>query len=365
MKENIKIAIVYHNQDMDGLMSGALAKLTFETIKKFIPEIEYDIIGYNYGKNPDEDIWLDSINNHYDFYQFIDVTPPIEWLSLMSVRESIIYIFDHHKPVYEQIQKLSITSRLNNLYFHYYFNENYCGVYIYWKELLSKDNWLNDYFWLNNLIKDKEIKQHIISELKTKIDTNFYFDLIQLVDQYDTWKWQDNENNICWNALYVNEFFLNFKTIEDFYNVCFCFDFNIPYILKHGKRISEFKNNESLNKKHYIKVINGETICIINDKASIYHINNVKDKIKLSLENEKLTHEFFDKKLDEYRFVSCIIFYHDIDFGNDIPMINLSVRQIEENFDCNNFVKGFFGIGGGHRGSAGCRIELNKFLKLI
>jgi len=350
--KNMKIAIIHHNADMDGLMSGALAKLTFETIKKFIPEIEYDIIGYNYGKNPDEDIWLDSIKNHYDYYQFIDVTPPIEWLSLMSVRESIIHIFDHHKPVYEQINIL-------NTPLHYYFDDNNCGVYIYCQELLSKDN------WLNLLIKDNEIKQHIISELKTKIDTEFYFSLIQLVDQYDTWKWQNNENNICWNALYVNEFFLNFKTIEDFYNVCFCFDFNIRYILKHGESISNFKKYESLNKKHYIKVINGETVCIINDKASIYHINNVKDKIKLSLENEKLTHEFFDKKLDEYRFISCIIFYHDIDFGNDIPMINLSVRQIDENFDCNNFVKSFTENGGGHRGAAGCRIEMNKFLKLI
>lgn len=328
----MKVAIIHHNGDMDGLMSGTLAKLTWETIQNFNSEVVYNIFGYNYGKNPDEDVWLDYLSNEYDYYQFIDVTPPITWLTAMSVRKSTIHIFDHHKPVFEQIQTLPIA-RNNNESFIYYFNENYCGVYIYWLELLSKINFIDDSLLTN--------KENILNNLRKFIDTTFYYELIKLVDQYDTWKWQNNENAINWNALYVNEFFLNYKTIDEFYQICFG-NIKLSNIIDKGETISEIKSQIAKNTKHFLATINNYQMCIINDKASIYHINNVKSL---------------------YPDVVGIIFYKDLNLL--FSTINLSVRQIDKTFDCNEFVKSISTNGGGHQGAAGCQIMIGNFLNLI
>ena len=191
-------------------------------------------------------------------------------------------------------------------------------------------------------------------DLRIIFDNKRIYDLIVLVDSYDTWKWQ---NEIDDTPLYVNEYFLRFKTLTEFYTKIFLTNIEISSIKSVGKKISQIKKDICKNIKHSIVTINQQKFIIINDKASIYHIDNVLNKVnfdnrRLILENEN------------YSQTMAIIFYQSIDFVNN--KINLSVRQIYDNFDCSNFVKIISNNnGGGHSAAAGCQLSINEFINLI
>jgi hypothetical protein len=346
----MKIAIIFHSADMDGLMSGTLAKKTFEIINECFPGIfEYDLIGYNYGKNSKEDIWLNFEDNHYDYYQFIDVTPPLFWLEniyfLLANNLVKIDIFDHHKPVYDEISEIDIFKN-NNLI--YYFDNEFSGAYIYWINIL-KFNWINKFLENIEILNNSKI-QNLKSLLKSEFDNYLFSNLLELVDSYDTWKWQNNKtkNNF---ALYLNEFFFLHKNVEDYYNIVFDANYDSQKILRKGKEISEIRKDLSKNIKHLFVTINRQRFVIINDKASIYHIDNIKDR-----------YNTIDNK--EYVASNAVIFYQSIDFIDN--KINLSIRSLNDNFDCNYFVKSISpNNGGGHKGSAGCQLSINGFYNLI
>lgn len=367
----MKIAVIFHSGDMDGLTSGALATRTFDLLKSNFPDLslDYEIIGYNYGKNPEEDLWLDFNKGFYDYYQFIDITPPIEWLKtmkpLIESNKVKIEIFDHHKPVYNEIQKLEITSGI----FHYYFDENYSGAYIYYVNLLMPKPWyyilVHDLFGATSIIDKFSIKKRyrdFLILLKSRIDTNYLFDIVKLVDSYDTWKWKNNEKQ-NYDALALNEYFLQHKDVKSYYEILFNQNFDISLMLTYGWTMIKINMRLASERKHFFfnwKYKN-QNFIIINSKANVYDID-VVNEIKTEALNQELG-QILNPELEQYSNIKAILFYNNIDFSSN--KINFGVRQIDKEFDCNDFIKEFTnGNGGGHQAASGGQMCLTDFIKL-
>lgn len=365
----MKIAIIHHNADMDGLTSGTLATKTFQLLKSNFPELDFDyeIIGYNYGKNPEEDLWLDINKSIYHYYQFIDITPPIEWLKmvqpLIETNKIRIEIFDHHTPVYNEIQKLEINSEN-----FYYFDENYSGAYIYFVNLLIKNSWhysfIFDLFGAISFIDKFSVKKrynNFISLLKEIIDTPQLFDIVKLVDSYDTWKWKKNEEKQNYDALALNEYFLQYNKVENYSEILFNKNIDISLMLTYGWQMIKLNSRFASERKHLFFNYKNENFVIINTKANVYDIDIITGK-KIQALNQELN-QVLNPEYEKYSNIDAILFYNNIDFLSD--KINFSVRQINKDFDCNSFIKELTnGNGGGHSAASGGQMNITDFLKL-
>lgn len=352
-----RFAIIHHDGDLDGLMSGTIATKVFETI--FVNSNEnftYDIIGYNYGKDPIKDSWLDvgSFMEPYTHYQFIDVTPPLSWLKenqdLIISGKINVTIFDHHENAYVEIFK-ELPNIVASINFSYFYTKDYCGALIYNNSLFfSSGNWIEKFF------PDEDENHNIQTELKYILHEKEFKKLLHNVDSYDTWKWKnvESEENINWFALAINEYFLQFKDVNDYYYAIFEETYRFMTFVNKGMDIINFKQNQSKMNKHLIcDNIHMNKVCIINAKANTYDVENV---------NEKINSEDFP----EYQNIKCILFYQSLDFIND--KINISLRTLnqESKFDCNKFIKLITsGNGGGHQAASGGQMSIMDFVNLV
>lgn len=363
MKTKPNILIIHHSADLDGLTSGTIATKLFEIFKELSPlEFTHQVIGYNYGKNPEIDTWLKSSENQYTHYQFIDITPPLFWLELNQDRiltgEIKISIFDHHQSAYNDIRNLlPLVFKSHN--FEYYFDVKYCGAFIYHEMTCGMPSiWIRNIFGNNAYdLFNKQIKKYF--------ETYEFLDLVSLVDSYDTWKWKTNYESPYYLALAVNEYFLQFKTVQEYYKIIFAEDFNIKNVINIGLEIINFKIKQAKLNKHLICNIYDVTVCIVNNIANIYDIDIITEKQKLGF-NQELSGKNHNAELEVYSKVKCILFYNNIDFIND--KINLSLRALgnKNNFDCNKFVKRITNNnGGGHFAASGGSMLLSEFNKLI
>jgi len=391
-KKEFKVAIIHHSADMDGLFSGSLASIVFEIIKSKLQKecnIDYDIIGYNYGKDSSIDTWLNiNIANQYDYIQFIDITPPEFWLDIINedlnfFNKTQIDIFDHHKSAFEII-KSKFPLIYNHINFNYYFDSEYCASYIYFVNLFaSKNRWFDKLITTKVLFSKSFIRRFEVNKLISviKSDINLLLNtknnnnLLKIVDLYDTWKWKNNQKEPILEALYLNEYICQYKSDDIILGISILLEkspeHNLNIILGKGKLISEYKKLLSEKQKHLLIKFeesenspkNNEYFILINDKANSYSIEKIEN-IKFKAICQPLSGPNHDTNLEKYISVVAIIFYNDMDIPNN--KMNISVRGIFKQFDCNLFVKWLTNNnGGGHFSAAGGSLTYNQFFNLI
>jgi oligoribonuclease NrnB/cAMP/cGMP phosphodiesterase (DHH superfamily) len=370
MNKKFKVLVVHHNNDLDGIFSGVLATKFYEIFSREVPNeyFEYEIVGYNYGKDESVDTWLNPFDKDgfkkYDHIQFIDVTPPIKYFDnvfkLMHDRELCVEIFDHHQYAFNSIMDIfkEDESLVNdNLIYHYHGDK--CGAKIFYDCVIHDNFWilmLNENINYNtNIFNDKEktLKKYT-KNIRESIDNSFITKsisyLIDLVDSYDLWKWKnETPNNI--DALALNEYFLQWDYETVIYEkICECILFNytkkqiLENVLHKGHRMIEFKTLESFKEKHILLDLYDIKFVVVNAKANVYSIDNILSKFG-----------------DEYSFA---LFYKNMDFVNGV--VNISLRSINNDFDCNAFVKKITdNNGGGHKSASGGQMKISKFIDLL
>ena len=387
-----KVLTVYHNADTDGIMSAILAIRAKKLVMKnksinYIDNFDWSIIGYNYGKKIEKDPWLalvDSENNLlYNYIQFVDITPPLEYLKkclpYLISGELSIDIFDHHANVYTDINELfekEIYQMKYSISFNYYYNNKYSGAFIYWDSLFNS-NWIIDRFqflfahkikeenifsnFKNSILKPlnkyniseygiivKSIKQTISDD----INTAEMYNLIGIVSQWDTWAWYKSKN---FKALYFNEGFMKLfkvnsnENIHDLYNRIFLGNdkFNNHFLnntIDYGEPLSAINFEISKTTKHELFSFAGWNFVAINKSANYYDTEHVKQK-------------YYGKYLD------AVVYYTTSLLNNTV---NISIRSITDLVDCNKVVKMMTnGFGGGHFSAAGGQTSVNEFFNLL
>lgn len=376
--KKFKVAVIHHNNDMDGFISGCLARRYFDMYMGFTgaDNIEVDIIGYDYEKTVEEASWLNLIdeknNLKYDYIQFIDCTPPIKFLheykDWICDGELKIHIFDHHEAACQKILlDFVISNRLqDSKQFKIFFNKETCGAKIYWSSLITHVL-IPDFFSkglkhtdsLLGVVFDSFNNKKILKDFQKSVTSYFvtteFANFIQLVNDYDLWFWYNNMEPKGWNAMYLNEFLTQIyrsnnptKSIDVIYQQFFLSPKFMPNemiqaYLNRGESIAALKEDFSKQTKIVVYNMLGKTIAIIQGKVQFFETERV---------------------INEYPNVDGVLYYS---FDLEKQIVTMSLRQCKKHFDCNVFVRLLVGPenGGGHPGAAGGAMSIIEFLNQI
>lgn len=178
--DQIKMAIIYHSADPDGLMSAYLLKKIYENIS----HIDITMIPWNYNKDAE---WLTNFVD-FDIYLFGDICPTSEWVTdkyidIKSEKIKII-IFDHHKDRHDSLI------------------ENY-----------------PEFFDNNNFIySEKYSASYLINKNKSHLLNNNYDEIVSLISDYDVWAFDAPEFDIKLKekVLCFSEFLFQHNDFSDF-----------------------------------------------------------------------------------------------------------------------------------------------------
>lgn len=228
------INVFYHRKDLDGISSLFMVQNFFDKIENHIPIycIPYD---YSDAENFNWAIMNGNLNI------FVDVTPPMEvLLTIDDVKHpnTKFFIIDHHATFYtEFIKHRSLL--IANLDWTYYYNPYYCATKMLHNIMAETDYVKNitpssivldskhTEVLVNETVfalfhktlveygaieKTEETEENTVSEPDTNICGMSDIQLqqyVDLVDEYDTWKWYDksDESNHNWSALILNNHF--------------------------------------------------------------------------------------------------------------------------------------------------------------
>jgi hypothetical protein len=408
---NYKVAVIYHSQDLDGITSGALAKIVSNILRSEM-RLDVDLIGYNYGNDSVIDKWLDTDQVKYDRYQFIDITPPNQWLESVA---NIVYdadnawlpkidIFDHHQDKFDQISENEKISRMMITYvgvfppMNYFFLPDKSGALIYYDSLKDLDYWINDlidsvdktqYIDKAGLLKKLFPKRYIVRQIEKLLGEWVYseqlHDFIKLVSKYDTWQWypkwleealKGEGHSSAWEPLALNEWLYSqgYENINMEWLFEKLFGRERADWVKKSNGITLGVNNykfisiglDQIEKKRkaakaknytFTKLLGREAIMVF-DYISFYESQAMNDVRISSVE--------IDEK-DWKRSVRAaeVLISYRFDFTKQI--IKLSFRSlIGSDVDCCSLAK-TVGIdnGGGHYAAAGCRVSFERFNELF
>lgn len=244
-----KILLIYHNADVDGLMSGYLLQKYFDNQK-----ISYDIVGYNYEKDAD---WM-HVKQMYSEYWFVDVTPTKEWFEKICQTNIKVNIFDHHKNRYEILYPISVANKNTNIEYRFASSISGCEIFA----------------------------NYCFQDFVEKI-----YRLINIVSLYDTWKFVEN------SGVFTKEEILNVVTCLQQYTNLDDFSNKID-----SSTLKELNHEGSGLVKKIIsdneEIIKNGTIIKINDNYCFIYIG---------YPNYWLTNKLFDINFD-IDFTMGIIF---------------------------------------------------------
>lgn len=394
-QKTVKNLTIYHDADMDGVTSGILALKLRELVlinKSIVVHedaLSWDIIGYDYGKDSNIDTWLNLIDSNgellYDNIQFIDITPPLEFITkaipYMNENKLNIHIFDHHENAFNSIiEELNKNEFLININpsFSYFFDPNFSGAYIFKYFILNNNDWIFKLFgfYFNYVMFEsknifiefykKTIHKHVdeFAQIKNTFDieiqkafNNEHINkFVDNVSTYDTWKWYESKDEKI--PLALNEAFMQtwksevnedlLMMVKKFFVLSdHGYTFS-PYIfntlLHTGYDIVDYKQNESFSTKHELVTFFDKKLAIINNRANFYDSENIKELYP----NGDVVGVLYCNP--EYVFDS----------------IKLSIRIIDDKTDGNELMKLITeNNGGGHKFAAGGKTKLTRFLYLI
>jgi hypothetical protein len=408
--ENYLMLIVHHSTDMDGLISGAFALQAMKILRSEF-RLNVKVVGYNYGKDTKVDEWLDTNQVRYDHYQFIDVTPPLEWIEKVSDSiltdtygdnsgwNPMIELFDHHKGVYDKIVESDRCLALmgldygDRLAMQYYYSPNECGALIYLNSLTSNK------FWLDNLVSrltneesiNKAIRQifpikygkkQVRKQLDMWLTNKEVFDLAKIVSKFDTWAWYAEwieagsvgSENSPWvmRPLALNEWFWGLD--RDCFNADWvnqqlfgtnCGDWlpsniyrpNYEKMVSYGFSQIARKVKEAKNKMYSFAYFDGMVSVITAGSISFYESEYIRS---LRGNAPKEGTESIQWAIDN----SLVLVSYKLDLTKWV--CKYSFREIGANFDCASLAaKVGKDNGGGHFGAAGCRTTVDEFYGLV
>lgn len=336
-----KTLIIYHDSDLDGWCSRYLLE------KIYSGDAMYQ--GYNYGnpsaegkKLADEDWWL---KLNCDDYIFADITPTETFIDKIieynknGIKKNI-YIFDHHISRYNSIMEKygEYINTSDDCIIKYYFDNNYSGCRIIQNCILS------------TFITKMEYKNY------PKFPEQFYGEytkecfirvkwkkLIDLIDSYDTWKFdslEDEQEKL--NILGVINYL--YSKINNYIKFKIEIDLKFNSINEYSKLGKLIINQiETDNKKAITK---GRIIPV--QEANFYFVG-------------RYPNYFLGEHIKRNYKVSGYIGYQ-IDLNTN--KVSLSIRTFD-NTDASKVAKYFDENGGGHKNAAGCSIPLSQFYELL
>ena len=222
----MKVLIISHESDIDGMGSVVLGKLAFD---------EVDYILSDTPKLPDviQELYDNNRIHEYDMIYVTDMWLSDPWLTKIANDRELngkFYVFDHHKSAIEEsfdrypFTKIKIADELGKC----------CGTSIFYGYLQSN----------NYLEKNKGIYQ-----------------FVELTRKYDTWEWKTRYNDNEANELNI---LFNILGTED-------------YISRMYSKLKDNPNNFNLdeNEKFAIKYKEKQ----INEQVAIYAKNIYERKI--------------------------------------------------------------------------------------
>jgi len=221
----MKIKIIYHNADLDGVFSGLL----LEEEAQRSNFLNFDSLGYNYGESFD----LDNILS-YDQVWIADVCFDIQTMLKIAQKSKLVW-FDHHASAYQDYLKLRKE-----------FEE--AGAEIYFPDLSDWNHSATDVIW-----------RHRTGEYPTYQNQKLYY----LLGRYDIF---DKSDMDLWNnEILPLQRFLNvfISSPKDFIDL----KLSIPSIevwIEMGKKIieKERKNAQKNYSKLFYREFRGKKVLV-------------------------------------------------------------------------------------------------------
>lgn len=240
------IQIFYHEKDLDGWASGAIAKEVFEDVDKI------ELIPYDYHK---EDKLDSLINIEADAIYFVDCSASPEKLKEYDDKYNNIFVIDHHKSFIEKAQGYKIKGLQDTsmsgceLCFRYFISRKsiipepikLLGRYDVWDNS-NKEEWKNrilpyqmgmrlraidpkndteEGFWYKALAYDGETVRNIIEEGKL-INKYQEIDDAKQVKNNSFESIFDGKKVICMNSTRSNSNLFNSIWDENKYDMMLC-----------------------------------------------------------------------------------------------------------------------------------------------
>jgi hypothetical protein len=430
MNRRYRMLVVHHSADMDGLMSGAIAKKALEIVSK---ELDFDAehVGYNYGTDPKQDKWLDIIAEPYDHYQFIDVTPPLDWIEkTFSMKgqtlrldngpwHPVVEVFDHHPFVYKGWQQLigDMTEAMKDTedwpsdHVKWWFCSDESGAKIYHNSLYEMRFWIDPLIdrlnmdgnvigRIRNLLPKRKMRSAIREGLDRWLTQKYFQPIVDMVSRFDTWGWYAEWSAIpaaqrdeSWaqrsmDPLAFNEWFYGLERSD--FNMQFVYDCFFGRNAGNWKDI-KWKSHEAVlgawepnwvdktnvgwrylrdkqkaaRNKDYTMVIlpgvgpKGNPVHCVTCQGQADHYNS-----QFIRELKTDTDRMASMHLHDWMPASEVLMSYKIDFIKRV--VKLSFRDIGGNINCAELASNVgLDNGGGHEGSAGCRIGLDRFMLLF
>lgn len=319
-----KTVCIYHSKDLDGFMSRYL-------VEKFWLNSDVDFVGYNYESDAN---WM---HEKYNNYIFVDITPPLDWLSKNILIADTINIFDHHRKTISNICNSLYLSTKEDSISYIHENKNIC-IHEPKYESISACKLL--YQWLSITCKEK---------------IHIFHELVEYISLYDTWHFTDLNEKDKNNLLNIIE---SLKTLnyEEFSSLLENINYNtyseIIYKLNiSGSAIRINQNNEAirmLDNSLYHIYVNGENSMqlIIGNLYPTYELECI---LRKEYNTAPLIYVSYSINLQKNNVVFSVRHYP---IQNKKSLIN--ALKIAENFE-----------GGGHPDAAGFTLTISEFSDLL
>lgn len=313
---------LFTDSDLDGVGCVILANIAYgkknvdveycnpytinEKISEFIEKEEYKEYDY---------VYITDLSISLEIADIINTLNPPNFASGFCLGE-MVQLLDHHKS----------AKGLNKYFF--------CYVKEYNDEIKLDFETSGSYMFYEHLINIEDLKPN-----------GYLYNFIDLIRQYDTWEWKDNENLLA-------------KELNDLFHIIGIKEFADSYT---NKLICD--NNPSLFSKRDRMLLKLEQDKI--DKY-IYNKNKTLRKIKI---NEHLVGVVFAEHYVSELGNQLNILNADLNYVAIINMDrSVSFRTTKDNIDLSIIAKSFG--GGGHPKAAGCDLSedliqsfINKLFK--
>lgn len=321
----MKLRIIHHSKDCDGIMSATLAKMVFVDRKnnQYVKQHRWvvpEFYPYNYETDAE---WMHDFNPEETFFIFIDITPTLDWVRSCPAK-TVITIFDHHKLKWSDIMEEAHHNK--NVFINYYFSESKCGskiFYDYIKEEITQGKSFSEVFGVSKVFE-------------TKLEY-----LVGIVDEYDIWSFATNPDKQHRETVRQINAFLSESICE----------------LSFERVINNYSTTEmSRTGFEILRAKLPDNILTINN--SCFDTEN-----KRALFMGKTTYELqstIQELASKDQWGPMLLMFCEEDMEKD--EVSISLRSaIPNTFDCAKEARKLVPTGGGHYEAAGCKMSIKDF----
>lgn len=358
-KQLNKIAFIYHSGDADGYMSALLFADLFFLMGSDTMDYNDEIKLFPYNYEDELKFESELFDGTFTKIIFADCTPLPQWFSKNAENfkklNQELYIFDHHKPKYDEIHAYFESEKLD-LTINYLYDPSICAAKIIYNEFYVKKN-LQMISQIFDFDINTEESVNACMELLNDYHDDDFAKFINQIDSFDTWKWWDDYKNADESDPYIYYWGL--------------FDY-----INQQSKIKNLTPSEYMLEEMSIE--NALTFCTDSSKEELYSMGKLRFGRELyDAKSAKIvekkgfcvvgrgTNPFITKIVEEkHPDVDFVIFYR-IDEKNEPESLKLSLRSINMDFNVADAANKMFGCGGGHKTAAGSYTKAKFFFDNI